>query len=357
MPVDDITKRAMAAVGDDKPNSDWVLKPEEHADQLPPAAGALKRVLEREGHQTTIKAYRAHDAEAVWAQVRYKRAGRVVLSAALVATLIGAVFLLPATQNIPLGLRQSATVAEYFMLFVAFFAARYLSLARPFEAWMKARALAEIARIQLFNEVVQESGDVRAGELPLLPLKLEYFRRYQLDVQRRYYEGRGNQHARAAGHTKVWQFTSLSLGVIAGLVVLLASLPILGYFHAGLSSSLRRLTEFAVALRTDDNRWLLGIGVAASALYGFSMARSLMNLDERNASRYLTTCDNLDLLGEEQLAAARKHAVEGKETEVRAFVDRVQALISSEHQEWVRWRELAPQPNVRAVYMVLPKQG
>jgi hypothetical protein len=355
--MNDTTKRAIAAIGRDKATEDWVLKPEEHATLLPPEAVALKRILERDAHQKAVRKYRAHDAEAVWAQVRYKRAGRLVLIAGLVAALIGAAFLLPAAQTVPLGLRQSAIVVEFLMLFAAFVSARYLARARPFEAWMKARALAEIARIELFNEVMADDEPVRAGELPSLPLKLEYFRRYQFDVQRRYYEGRGNEHARAAGHTKLWQHTSLLLGIISGAVAVLASLPILDHLYPGLSSSLSWFAELATILRAGDNRWLLALGVAASAIYGFSVARSLMNLDERNASRYLTTYDNLDLLGGEPLAAARERAVAGSDTDVYEFVARVQALISSEHQEWVRWRELTPQPKVRAIYMVLPKQG
>jgi hypothetical protein len=106
-----------------------------------------------------------------------------------------------------------------------------------------------------------------------------------------------------------------------------------------LPALLERFLAFAVALPVDDDRWLMALGVAASALYGFATSRSLMNLDERNASRYLTTCDNLDFLAGDALQAARDQAALGNDAHVRAFVDRVQALISSEHQEWVSLRD------------------
>jgi hypothetical protein len=353
--MNDITNRAIEAIGRDEPSSDWILKPLEHAAKLPPEAGALKRILERKEHRTTMGQYAEADRNALSAQARYKRAGRIALGASLAATLVGAIFILPPAQGIPADVRGLATLAEYFLLFVAFLAARYLTFAHPFDLWMKQRATAEIARIRLFNQIMQDGEVARENELPLLPLKLEYFRRYQLEVQRRYYNGRGTQHARAAGHNKAWRSISLALTVAAGCVVVLASLSLLSYLNIELADLLRSIVNFAVWLRADD-RWLLAIGVAGSALYGFAAARSLMNLDERNASRYLVTCDNLNYLHATQLDFARKRAAEGNELEVRGFVDRVQSLISSEHQEWVIWREMKPEPDVQAVYMVLPKQ-
>ena len=52
----------------------------------------------------------------------------------------------------------------------------------------------------------------------MLPLKLEYFRRYQLDVRQRYYRGRGTQHKAAAWHNNRWltasmMFTTTSIAV------------------------------------------------------------------------------------------------------------------------------------------------
>ena len=353
--MNDVTSRAIAAIGRDDPSADWILEPQEHAARLPPEAGALKRILARAEHRETMAQYFQGDTKALSAQARYKRAGRVALGASLGATLIGAAFILPASQRLPPDVHSLATLAEYCLLFFAFLAARYIALARPFDAWMKQRAQAEIARRQLFNDVMQDEEDVREGELPLLPLKLEYFRRYQLEVQRRYYDGRGRQHARAAGHTKVWRGTSLGLTVAAGCVVVLASLSLLSYLKLQLPNLLQIAVDYAAWVRSDD-RWLLAVGVAASALYGFAAARSLMNLDERNASRYLTTWDNLNFLHATQLDYVRRRAAEGDRAQVDQFVARVQALISSEHQEWVRWREMTPEPDVQAVYMVMPKQ-
>ena len=352
-PVSEITQRARDAIGEDRPGSDWILRPEEHAANLPPEAGALKRILMSKECRDTQEYFRVHDTLAVIAQGRYKSAGRFALGTALIATLLGAA-LLPSVQTLPPEVRLPATMVQYLCLLAAILAARHLAFARPFDEWMKERALAEIARIKLFNDIMQANEEVRDSEYPLLPLKLEYFRRYQFDVQRRYHKGRGDQHARSAGHSKRWRATSSVLSYFAAAIAALALFKLSIYFRV-LPPWLEGVAAVAIPFREDADRWLLALGVASAALYGFAAARSLMNLDERNASRYLITHDNLEFLGATRLPAARADAAAGRQPEVTAFVDRVQALISSEHQEWVRWRELSPRPDVRAVYIFSPK--
>lgn len=83
------------------------------------------------------------------------------------------------------------------------------------------------------------------------------------------------------------------------------------------------------------NRLTLGLGTIASGLYGLGVARSLMDLDERNASRFLTTADNLDFLTGTGLLPAREAAEAGNADEVLAFIRRVHGQISSEHREWI----------------------
>ena len=96
---------------------------------------------------------------------------------------------------------------------------------------MKERAIAELARVKLFNDLMEANEEPRNGELPLLPLKLEYFRRYQFDVQRRYYSGRADEHARAAGQGKGWQRTSLALSYVAAIVAGLAVFKLAVYLR------------------------------------------------------------------------------------------------------------------------------
>jgi hypothetical protein len=324
---------AQAAIGVDDDEADWKLRPQEHAKALPPAAGALKRVLEGAGLQEIIDRFEAADAAAVAAQASYKRIGRLGLYAATAATIAGAIFLLPverALEGRPGGIASALQIAA---LLVAFLAARWLALAKPFDRWMKQRAEAEIARIGLFDAVAAAEEPDRPGELPLLPLVLEYFRRYQLDVQRRYYRGRSAQHAAAVWRNNNWVRASLLFTFVSVLVALLASLHVLAAWQLPVPG---RLAAWSAQLAGPEiKRIVLALGVIASGFYGVGVARSLMDLDERNASRYLVTADNLDYLRSEGLARAREAAASGDRKEVVEFIRSVQNLISSEHREWI----------------------
>lgn len=324
---------AEAAIGRDDQASDWQLRPELHAAALPAEAGALKRVLERAELKDIVARYRTADAAAVVAQRRYKRIGRLGLYATTIATLVGAFFLLPTEPWLRGTPAAIASTVQVLALVVAFLASRLLAVGSPFDAWMKKRAEAEIARIALFEEVGKADEAAREGELDLLPLKLEYFRRYQLEVQRRYYRGRGAQHRAAAWRNNRWLSVSLLVTVVSVGIGAIAALHIAAAWGMAVPAWL--LQWFSGLAGTPANRLALGLGTIASGLYGLGVARSLMDLDERNASRFLTTAENLDFLTDTGLQPAREAAEAGNADEVLAFIQRVQGQISSEHREWI----------------------
>jgi hypothetical protein len=332
----DVTVKALAAIGADDPSSDWRLAPEAHAARLPAEAGALRRVLEQSSVQDTIAEFQIADTKAVVAQGRYKRAGRIRLYTGIAATIIGATFILPLDEWFGLVDHTIPAAVQYVCLTASFISATYLTGWQPFDVWMKARAAAEIARIRLFNQVLEAQESSPPGELPLLPLQLEYFRRYQLDVQQRYYEGRGQQHARAAGQTRRWQILSYGLSGLAAAIAMVAALKTVVDYWTSAPDWLRIIADAVlVHLPHGTNKAVLAIGVIASALFGGSISRSLMDLDERNASRYLTTAANLRFRSETELLKAREDAAAGAVDQVTSFVERIQAMISAEHQEWI----------------------
>jgi hypothetical protein len=328
-----LTERAEAAIGRDDDAADWQLRPEEHGRALPSEAANLRRVLECPDLQQIVAEFRKADAAAVAAQRRYKSIGRTSLYAATTATLVGSLFLLPLDPWLAGWTRGVASIVQIGGLLTAFFAARLLAYAKPFNAWMNKRAESEIARIELFNRIAHTDEASQGDELPLLPLKLEYFRRYQLDVQRRYYRGRGEQHAAALWRNNWWLTASLVITIVSVLLALLLASQMAASWGIPVPEGLIAWSSHFPAGLT--NRIMLALGVMASALYGLGIARSLMDLDERNASRYLTTAKNLEYLTETSLSEARGAAVADQPAAVFAFIDRVQALISSEHQEWI----------------------
>ncbi|MGD9828163.1 MAG: hypothetical protein AB7E70_02990 [Hyphomicrobiaceae bacterium] len=344
------TKAAMAAIGEDEPDADYKLRPEQHAAAMTLAAGPLQRILTRAEIAETIATYNREGDKAAAAQKTYKRYGHLGLRAALVATLIGAASLLPLEPILGKELKALGLMVEYAALALAFVMSQVLIRKKPFDSWMQARAEAERARVRLFDQVMAADEAPREGEVALLPLKLEYFRRYQLDVQRRYYRDRGGEHAQSAGQSRRWRLLGALLSGTAALVATVAFLVTLRRFGVPLPDLLQGVEATARAwLPKETDQILLAVGVVSSALLGYSSARSWMNLDERNASRYASSFGQLELLSHTRLDAARDFAVAADADGVGRFVAEIQSLISSEHQQWYDFGQNAPRPDPRQV--------
>jgi hypothetical protein len=218
---------------------------------------------------------------------------------------VGALFLMPLEDWLKGWIGAAASAVQMFGLAVAFFAARWLALAKRFERWMQNRAEAELSRIALFDLVIDGEAEPRAGEVALLPLKLEYFRRYQLDVQAQLRGSRCRAWRGSLAQQSLARCKHASHLVLGALV----ALHVAAVWQLPIPAQPRSLSADLAGPHT--NRLLLCLGVIASGLYGLGVARSLMDLDERAA------------------------AVDGSAQQARACVDRVHRLVSSEHQEWI----------------------
>lgn len=332
----DVTQQAIAAIGTDAP-TDWKLEPRTHAARLLPEAGALRRVLERPEIAEFIAGYETSNPAAGGWQKIYRRWSRLAFVCRFGAIAVGAIALLFVAGTIAgPGLTLALTV-EYALIVGSLVASFILAIRKPFEKWMQARGQAENARLDIFKFATEAEEAPRAGELPLLPLQLEYFRRYQLDVQRLYYRGRGAEHAKGARKIRLarWLATGLVAfaAVPAGLGLLATWAPPL------LPAALIPAAD--IARSHGMHTVLLVLGIITSALADMVAALSLANLDLRNSVRYLSNADNLDALREKYLDAARAAAADGNKDKVADFIELAQMYISSEHREWVLVRDLA----------------
>jgi len=331
-----VTIDPIGAIGPEQ-NSDWKLEPLSHARQLPPEAGALARVLERPENTAIMERYIAADQAAIKTQASYLNWSWWAFFCRFLSIVCGTAALLDIAGLLPAGVASLGLGLQYGLIAAALVIGLVLSAREPFERWMRERAAAENARLDLFSKVVSATEPERPGELPLLPLQLEYFRRYMLNAERRYYRKRGQEHARSAGATKRWQYTAIGLTALALLV---AALGFIGTFtNIPLPGALSTLADAAVT-ETGQLVMLAG-GIVASALGDLTAATSLASLDRRNAARYLSNADNLDFLAEQYLAEARAAAAAGDRGQTQSFIDLVQGIISSEHREWTLLRDLA----------------
>lgn len=331
---------AIAAIGEGA-SDDFRLAPETHAAALPPEAGALARVLRRKTVEPLIQHFREADRAAIRAQARFKRFGVAIAWLRFLPVLVGGLVLLasldvlgmkaalePLAAQAGLGVDRALT-AGVFLQFVLLFLATALNwimnAGRFFEKWMRRRTDAETARLEYFYRIASAKEPTEEGEQALLPLQLEYFRRYQLDVQRAFYRIRARQHAAQAGQSN-------RAATQSGLLTVIASIPVfygaVEFAAPGLLASFFELTP-----KNELPFVVLGMVLASWASSRAEIAR--LNMHERNAARYMLVSEDLEKFAGDPLAAARAAAVAGERESVLFFVDTVQGVVSSENQEWI----------------------
>lgn len=348
----ELTAAAIEAIGTVPPSS-FELQPRQHVQQLKDRAAAapLVRILGDTQFEQLVDGYEAADRAARSAQLHYKRCAMFAAVASFLAILIASVMLLVRPGVLPPVLSTIALVAQFSFLVLSILASLWLGWRRPYEAWMQQRAEAETLRIRLFRRIVESEESANEGELPALPLQLEYFRRFQLDVQRNYYDKRGRQHRAAVTRGLLWRGVALVLIVSASLPVLW-TLQGNEWFSAVIETWLDSLPP------QDEwvQRLFLCLGLVGGALQGLLAAYALISYDERNAARYRDTLRNLEDLAARPLDEARNAAALGQRDRVLAFVALCHEQISSEHREWVSLRSVAPELSLdRLRALTLPK--
>jgi hypothetical protein len=293
------------------------LSPLEHAAQLKTSAPKLAAILTRSAPVELARQYAEADTEALVAERTFKkwviRANRAVLGTATVSALLMAVALLAgrlggSTQTILIVLALMGVATGGFASMSLF----RVKEGRLLEDWMTARARAETKRLSYFNYVVNSSVGPLDPQLELL--KLEYFRRYQLDLQLAFYRTRRSGHRNSADRT---------LDISAGSVLMAA----IASGAAGVLGALR--SEWAA---------LGSLAVFGASLQAFAAARESLNQDRRNAERYDNTAQAL--LGlRERLDDVRDGIAAGSASVLGEYVAAVQDQLSLEHRQWLEGAE------------------
>ena len=307
---------AAGIIGSGSPG-DYRLSPVEHAEQLKTSAPKLAALLTRSAPVELARQYAEADTEALVAERTFKRwvirANWAVLATATASALLMAVALLTGTLG---GLTQTTLIV---LALVGVTAGGIASMSlfrvkegRLLEDWMTARARAETKRLSYFSYVVNSS--VQPLDLHLELLKLEYFRRYQLDLQLAYYKNRRSGHRTSAERT-----LSISAGSV--LVAAIAS------GAAGVLGALR--SEWAA---------LGSLAVFGAALQAFAASRESINQDRRNAERYENTAQALQGL-RERLDDVRLGISAGSTSVLGEYVAAVQDQLSLEHRQWLEGAE------------------
>lgn len=313
MDRDELIKAAKETIGEGRPD-DYVLDPKNHADSLTAKAPALASILRRSEFIAVVGQHERKAAEAREAQRIFRTTANranwavfvtVCLSAALL--IIGPLTSGTAGKSLLVGLGSCGIVAGSLGAMWLF----RIREGKWLEKWMTARAGAEAARLSYFEKVTGATDVDKDPLIPLPLLQLEYFRRYQLDIERNYYRNRGRDHAAAAGRMLRVSSVSVALGSLA---------TALGGFLGG-----------AV-----DSRWVsvAGAGAIASALSALASGKEAIGQDRQNEERYGRTLEALESLAG-RLDQVRDSAAGGAREPLQQFVAAVHEQVSLEHRQWL----------------------
>jgi hypothetical protein len=311
MSTDELIESAKAVIGAGQ-KDDYTLAPTKHAASLEAQAPALCKILRGSQLKTSGSEYERKDADANQAESVFKEvAGKANWAVFVTACLSAALLVVASLGNkshwlfVALGCCGIASGAVGSMWL---FEIRQGNL---FQAWMNRRARAEAERVRYFELVTQAAANSPTSEIPLPLLQLEYFRRYQLDVQRTYYRRRGQEHKQAADRL-------LTLGAHA------AGLGALATGFAGILGGVLK------------PQWgsLAGLATVAAALSAFTATREALSQHRRNEELYGKTNEALAEF-EGKLDEVRVAAANGDRESVNQFVAAVHEQLTIEHKQWL----------------------
>ncbi|HWP56385.1 MAG TPA: SLATT domain-containing protein [Candidatus Acidoferrales bacterium] len=319
MNYEDLIAAAREAVGEGDPD-DHAIAPARHADQLAVKAPALAKILRSSAVGSTARLYQQKDAEALQAQQAFKTTAARANAAVFLTASLSALLLITAPMAI-----GTAGLGNWLTIFLGScgivsgaLGSMWLFKLREgklLERWMTARAGAETRRLKYFELVTSSPAAGPEGSIPLPLLQLEYFRRYQLEVQRVFYRRRGAEHERAADKMLTLSAVSVALASFAtGIGGLLG-----GALHPQWVS-------------------LAGFGAIATAIASFASAKEAIGQDRRNMERYRRALEALENLSE-KLDAVRLAAAAGEREPLEQFVAAVHEQISLEHRQWLEASE------------------
>jgi hypothetical protein len=302
---------------------DYVLAPAEHAELYEQSAPELAERLRRSDLRVTAESYQERDRKAGELRVEFEKKSARARVAVLVASVAAA--LLVGSAGLAAVLDGTPTLLRFLVIGLSIVAVSASSLAAGWiqsvrggsllERWMKVRAEAETER-QRYFELLTAGPPL---ENPLL--QLEYFRRYQLDVQRAYYTRRGDDQRRAADRRI--QVVSAATAV------------------AGIAAGVSGFLGAAVALSWTS---LAALGLVAQAFSASAENRQTSEQSLRNAERYEQTRVSLTefyrLLDAVRNATAVARGDEDLAV-MRQYVAAVQDRLALEHRQWLDDTRLA----------------
>lgn len=324
----------------------------------------LVNVLRSAPVQQAIAGYLDFDKQAVSARRKYERQRMVMLAPIAVALAVCLFsFIAPERQiaiwlaggggeqnaalveSIRLWLLQISTWLVFGLLILTAALAIFLEPGPSYSRWMEARGEAEGMRRKMFERVIEAPAQAIVGAVEPLLLKLEYFRRYQLEIQQAYFHRKCREHRARLSSARTLQIACIALLAVWGLLIIGAvaagkseqgavTLPLLGSrFGLQASGLVQSVERFGIDVSAIAAATLLAL-VYVGVLYVGHLGKSA-----RNSTRFDIMGENLDELFKD-LDKVRRAAAQGDTAAVRSFVERVHSVLSVENADWIRLQAL-----------------
>jgi hypothetical protein len=330
---------------------------------LLPDSQPLVDILETNSITMAVSGYAKADAEALTEQRRFQRDSRAIAWPLWFSVLFGmAVILVPpgvladamsrvlgsgteVRDKIILTWREFGPWLVYGGLIVTAVLSFALRPAAHYRQWQQQRAKAEALRREVFKRLLDHPATPKSGSDPWdLLLRLEYFRRWQVELQRDYFKKRGAEHARTVRLTSWLNGAAVVIFILLAFVLL--SSVVGDYDEQGMPSKLIRgpvlgmtsILGFATGLNWDY--WLLSFGALAVTTFAYYFLLGSLTAAKRNTPRFECMRENFDELLGERLKLARAGAARGEERSVRDYADRVHSVMALEINDWVRLADL-----------------
>jgi hypothetical protein len=314
MDIGKAIQKAIDLIGENQ-KDDYRISPTEHSAEFGVKYPGIKTVLSSATVKVAAERYKAEDTEACDAQkafnLIFNRANISVLLTSMFITLILAGgILLPGPSNMKDWILIGLSILSILIGGVATKDLFILRQGKLLESWMLKRTSAEKSRLDYFESIVNATitDNEMNGIHPGL-VKLEYFRRFQLDVQRAYYRKRGADHRKSSLRTLSWSgWAAAGLAVVGGLTGILVSQDSL--FSA-----------------------IAALGIFFTGFSNYAMTKGSIYQDQRIADTYEKTARVLDGLYT-RIDDVRKAVFLGGDKPLASYVKAVHAELSTEQKQW-----------------------
>ncbi len=300
------------AIGENEPD-DYILSPSDHADLYKEKLPKLSELLRDPEIQHLTDEYLQSDKKAISAQNEFKRYSLYARWGAFFTTLFSTTLLLSGWLNThesvsELVARTVLTCSTILTIAFSAASATFIMIIKNrklLENWMGERSEAEEYRLSYFN---------RLAESPLLSTAqdhlqvLEYFRRYQIDIQLSYYDVRSRQLSKTANKS------SNMIAILAGVVLLINGI----------------VSSFGL-----DWTSLAALAIIVQAISNNVSNRELTDQNLRNAERYERTRKLLAKL-KSRIGKVRTTITKGDLTVLKTYVHAIQEPLSAENKQWLK---------------------